>query len=86
MFLQQSRHEHAIRLKAEIMVDHLHNHVIALKKIEGQAKAGADEFENLSSGSASDGYYVLCKWLQPFLGCIRHSDRDRVARVTMIPS
>ena len=32
-------HEHAIRLKAEIMVDHFHDQVIALKKVEGQAKA-----------------------------------------------
>jgi len=32
-------HEHAIRLKAEIMVDHFHEQVIALKKIGGQARA-----------------------------------------------
>jgi len=32
-------HEHAIRLKAEIMVDHFHEQVIALKKIDGQARA-----------------------------------------------
>ena len=32
-------HEHAIRLKAEIMVDHFHDQVIALKKIKGQARA-----------------------------------------------
>lgn len=31
-------HEHAIRLKAEIMVDHFHGQVIALKKIKGQAR------------------------------------------------
>ena len=31
-------HEHAIRLKAEIMVDHFHDQVIALKKIQGQAR------------------------------------------------
>jgi type I restriction enzyme R subunit len=31
--------EHAIRLKAEIMVDHFHEQVIALKKIGGQARA-----------------------------------------------
>ena len=32
-------HEHAIRLKAEIMVDHLHEQVISLKKIGGNARA-----------------------------------------------
>jgi type I restriction enzyme R subunit len=32
-------HEHAIRLKAEIMVDHFHEQVIALKKIGGEARA-----------------------------------------------
>ena len=33
------RHEHAIRLKAEIMVDHFHEQVIAAGKIGGQARA-----------------------------------------------
>jgi type I restriction enzyme R subunit len=32
-------HDHAIRLKAEIMVDHFHEHVIAPRKIGGQARA-----------------------------------------------
>ena len=32
-------HEHAIRLKAEIMVDHFHEQVAALGKIGGQARA-----------------------------------------------
>jgi len=32
-------HEHAIRQKAEIMVDHFHDHVIARRKIGGQARA-----------------------------------------------
>lgn len=32
-------HDHAIRLKAEIMVDHFHDQVIGLKKIGGQARA-----------------------------------------------
>jgi type I restriction enzyme R subunit len=32
-------HSHAIRLKAEIMVDHFHDHVIAPGKIGGQARA-----------------------------------------------
>src|SRR5258707_4127067 len=32
-------HDHAIRLKAEIMVDHFHGNVIALNKIGGQARA-----------------------------------------------
>ena len=32
-------HEHAIRLKAEIMVDHFHDKVLAQRKIGGQARA-----------------------------------------------
>jgi len=32
-------HDHAIRLKAEIMVDHFHEQVMGLKKIGGQARA-----------------------------------------------
>jgi type I restriction enzyme R subunit len=33
------RHDHAIRLKAEIMVDHFHEQVLALNKIGGEARA-----------------------------------------------
>jgi type I restriction enzyme R subunit len=32
-------HEHAIRLKAEIMVDHFHDHVMSVGKIGGKARA-----------------------------------------------
>lgn len=32
-------HDHAIRLKAEIMVDHFHDHVIAKQKVGGKARA-----------------------------------------------
>lgn len=32
-------HDHAIRLKAEIMVDHFHEQVIALNKVGGEARA-----------------------------------------------
>ncbi len=32
-------HDHAIRLKAEIMVDHFHEQVVALTKVGGQARA-----------------------------------------------
>ena len=32
-------HDHAIRLKAEIMVDHFHDHVLARNKIGGHARA-----------------------------------------------
>ena len=32
-------HDHAIRLKAEIMVDHFHEQVIGLNKIGGEARA-----------------------------------------------
>jgi type I restriction enzyme R subunit len=33
------RHDHAIRLKAEIMVDHFQQYVLALRKIGGEARA-----------------------------------------------
>ena len=33
------KHEHAIRLKAEIVVDHFHRNVLDLRKIGGQARA-----------------------------------------------
>ena len=32
-------HDHAIRTKAEIMVDHFHNHVLAKRKLRGEARA-----------------------------------------------
>src|SRR5262249_53011461 len=32
-------HDHAIRLKAEIMVDHFHEQVVGLRKIGGEARA-----------------------------------------------
>jgi type I restriction enzyme, R subunit len=32
-------HDHAIRLKAEIMVDHFHEQVLALRKVGGEARA-----------------------------------------------
>jgi type I restriction enzyme R subunit len=32
-------HDHAVRMKAEIMVDHFHEKVVALRKIGGQARA-----------------------------------------------
>lgn len=32
-------HDHAIRIKAEIMIDHFHEQVVALNKIGGQARA-----------------------------------------------
>ncbi len=32
-------HEHAVRIKAEIMIDHFHDQVIGLNKIGGQARA-----------------------------------------------
>jgi len=33
------RHDHAIRLKAEIMIDHFHEQVLAKRKLGGQARA-----------------------------------------------
>ena len=32
-------HDHAIRTKAEIMVDHFHDHVLAVRKLGGEARA-----------------------------------------------
>ena len=41
-------HDHAIRLKAEIMIDHFHEQIMALRKIGGEARAW-------SSPAASSG-------------------------------
>jgi type I restriction enzyme R subunit len=50
-------HDHAIRLKAEIMVDHFHDHVIAPGKIGGQARAMV-----VTSGIArAIQYFHACK-------------------------
>ena len=46
-------HEHAIRLKAEIMVDHFHERVAGLRKIGGQARA----MVVTSSVQRAIGYY-----------------------------
>ena len=46
-------HEHAIRLKAEIMVDHFHEQVAGLQKIGGQARA----MVVTSSVQRAIGYY-----------------------------
>ena len=46
-------HEHAIRLKAEIMVDHFHEQVAGLRKIGGQARA----MVVTSSVQRAIGYY-----------------------------
>jgi len=54
-------HDHAIRLKAEIMVDHFHEQVIGLKKIGGQARAMV-----VTSGieRAIQYYYAMCNYLK----------------------
>jgi type I restriction enzyme R subunit len=53
-------HEHAIRLKAEIMVDHFHEQVLALGKIGGQARAMV-----VTSGieRANQYYHAICDYL-----------------------
>ena len=53
-------HEHAIGLKAEIMVDHFHEQGLALKKIGGEARAMV-----LTSGTerAIQYYQVFCDYL-----------------------
>ena len=53
-------HEHAIRLKAEIMVDHFHEQVISLNKIGGHARA------MVVTGSierAIQYYHAFCDYL-----------------------
>src|SRR2546427_9031558 len=53
-------HDHAIRLKAEIMVDHFHEQVLALNKIGGQARAMV-----VTSGieRAIQYYHAFCEYL-----------------------
>jgi len=53
-------HEHAIRLKAEIMVDHFHEQVMAVNKIGGQARAMV-----VTSGieRAIQYYFAISKYL-----------------------
>ena len=48
-------HSHAIRLKAEIMVDHFHEQVLAPRKIGGQARA------MVGNWWYSDGDYLLSR-------------------------
>jgi len=54
-------HDHAIRLKAEIMVDHFHEQVIGLNKIGGQARAMV-----VCSGieRAIQYYHAFCEYLR----------------------
>jgi len=53
-------HDHAIQLKAEIMVDHFHEQVIALNKIGGQARAMV-----VTNGieRAVQYYNAICKYM-----------------------
>jgi type I restriction enzyme R subunit len=54
-------HDHAIRLKAEIMVDHFHEQVIALNKIGGEARAMV-----VTSGieRAIQYFHAICDYLK----------------------
>jgi type I restriction enzyme R subunit len=54
-------HDHAIRLKAEIMVDHFHEQVLALNKIGGQARAMV-----VTSGieRAIQYFHAMCDYLK----------------------
>ena len=54
-------HDHAIRLKAEIMVDHFHEQVIGLRKIGGEARAMV-----VTSGieRAIRYFYAICDYLK----------------------
>ncbi len=54
-------HEHAIRLKAEIMVDHFHEQVIAKGKIGGQARAMV---VTSGIGRAIQYYYAIEDYLK----------------------
>jgi type I restriction enzyme R subunit len=53
-------HDHAIRLKAEIMVDHFHEQVLALGKLGGEARAMV-----VTSGieRAIQYYHAICNYL-----------------------
>ena len=53
-------HDHAIRLKAEIMVDHFHEQVAGLQKIGGQARAMV---VTSSIRRAITYYYAICEYL-----------------------
>jgi type I restriction enzyme R subunit len=54
-------HDHAIRLKAEIMVDHFHEQVIDLRKIGGEARAMV-----VTSGveRAIQYFHAICTYLE----------------------
>ncbi|MFD2608740.1 type I restriction endonuclease subunit R [Deinococcus taklimakanensis] len=54
-------HEHAIRLKAEIMVDHFHEQVLALQKIGGEARA---MIVTSSIARALDYYHAVQTYLE----------------------
>lgn len=54
-------HEHAIKIKAEIMVDHFHEQVMALQKVGGQARAMV---VTSSIQRAIDYFYAIKTYLE----------------------
>ena len=71
-------HDHAIRQKAEIMVDHFHDQVIAKHKIGGQARAMV-----VTSGieRAIEYFHAISAYLQSARARTRHRRLLRRARV-----
>jgi type I site-specific restriction-modification system R (restriction) subunit len=67
-------HDHAIRLKAEIMVDHFHDQVVAAAKIGGQARAMSSRVE--SNGRSSISWPSRPIW---------SSERARIRRSSRSP-
>jgi type I restriction enzyme R subunit len=61
-------HDHAIRLKAEIMVDHFHEQVIAAGKIGGQARAMV-----ITSGIERAIQYYLVERKSPYQAIVAFS-------------
>lgn len=79
-------YEHAIRLKAEIMVDHFHEQVLALNKVGGQARAMVvtSGIERAIQYFHAIRDYRLSNILKAFndhFGNIPWSDTDRVHKL-----
>ena len=73
------RHEHAIRLKAEIMVDHFHEQVVAQRKIDGKARAMV-----VTNGveRAIQYFHAIRDYLKERKSPTRRSSRSRGRRTT----
>ncbi|OGA55315.1 MAG: DEAD/DEAH box helicase [Betaproteobacteria bacterium RIFCSPLOWO2_12_FULL_62_58] len=80
-------HDHAIRLKAEIMVDHFHEQVVGLNKVGGQARAMV-----VTSGieRANQYYHAFREYLQerksPFKAIVAFSGEHEFGGVKVSES